>query len=71
MVYTIYLLDDGTCQCEGKIQDGTERWTDISLESAIEHMKRFAERVNGTKIKKKDIKYYRKEFVYNYVEFKP
>lgn len=74
-MYTITQLEDGTFWCEGRLQDGTERWSEASLDAAIKSMKTFAKVMNGTKIKKKDIEFYRREPVnqptYKYVQFKP
>lgn len=57
-MYTIYRMQDGTYHCEGRLQDGTERWISSSLESAIESMKKFAKTMNGTKLKKKGIVFF-------------
>jgi hypothetical protein len=56
-MYTIFKTD-GTFHCEGRLQDGTERWTKPTLEEAIKSMKHFAKVMNGMKIKKKDIQFF-------------
>ncbi len=59
-MYTIIDLGNGQFRCEGRIQDGTERWTENSLEAAISSMKSFAKTMNGEKkLKKKNITYLR------------
>lgn len=55
-MYTIIKGTDGKFHCEGRIQDGTERWTEDDLETAIKSMKRHAEIMNGTKIKRRHIR---------------
>lgn len=70
-MYTIFQLADGTYECQGKLQDGTERWSEPTLEAAIKTMKNFAKVMNGTKLKKKNIVFYRAEPVINWVQFKP
>jgi hypothetical protein len=58
MMYAIYKKADGEYACEGKVQDGTERWTEKTLEAAVKSMKRHAKFMNGTKIKRKHIHYF-------------
>jgi hypothetical protein len=53
-VYRIYVAGS-VFNCECRLQDGTERWTETTLETAIRSVKKFAKVMNGTKIKKKDI----------------
>ena len=69
-MYTIYLLLSGKFYCMGKLQDGTERWEEDTLEEAIKSMKSFAKALNGTKIKKKDIEFF-KERACEVSEFVP
>lgn len=52
-MYTIMLGQDGKYHCTGKLQDGTERWTENTLDAAVKSMKRFAKTMNGAKIKKR------------------
>lgn len=54
-MYRIYRRADGTCRCECRLQDSTERWDEASLEAAIKAVKHFAKFMNGTKIKRKHI----------------
>lgn len=54
-MYTI-IVKDGKYHCEGKVQDGTERWTEDTLEAAVKSMKTHAKVMNGTKIKRKHIR---------------
>ena len=54
-MYIILLKLDGTIQCQGRYQDGTEYWTESDLKSARKSMKQFAKAVNNQKIKKRDI----------------
>jgi hypothetical protein len=58
-MYTITDMGNGQFWCEGKLQDGTERWVKSSLEEAVQSMKTFAKTMNGTKLKKKHIAYLR------------
>lgn len=58
-MYTIYQMADGTYACVGKLQDGTERWTECTLAKAVASMIQFAKVMNGSKIKKKQISFYR------------
>lgn len=60
-MYTIILRRDGKYHCQFRLQDGTERYVEDSLEAAIEHAKTFAKVMNGVKIKKKDITFLREE----------
>ena len=60
-MYTIYNLASGRFECEGRLQDGTERWQCDSLVEAIRSMKKFALAANHTKIKTKDIRFLRPE----------
>lgn len=69
-MYTIILKLDGSYACEGRLQDGTERWIEKDVRSAIKSMKQFAKVMNGAKIKKKDIKFYQCRPV-NQVEIVP
>ena len=54
-MYTIIRALDGTFKCQFRLQDGTEFYTEPTVEKAIEHAKTFAKVMNGAKIKKKDI----------------
>ena len=58
-MYAIYQHADGTFYCGGGLQDGTERWTRSTLEEAVKSLKDFAKSLNGTKIKRKDIGFFR------------
>ena len=58
-MYRIIEKFNGTFRCEVVIQDGTERWTEKTLEEAKTSVKSAAKVLNGTKIKKKDIELYR------------
>lgn len=58
-MYKIGLGLDGIYYCEGKLQDGTERWEEKTFQAAIKSMKAFAKAANGTKIKKRQISYFR------------
>ena len=55
MMYEIYVRSNGTCACCGRLQDGTERWEEPTIETAYKSMKLFAKIMNNTKIKKKNI----------------
>ncbi len=57
-MYRIFKHPDGTFHCEGKIQDGTERWTEATLEGAIRSMRKHALVLNGVKITKRDIEFF-------------
>lgn len=61
-MYTIFKGTDGKFHCEGRLQDGTERWTKDTLDEAVESLKQFAETMNGAKgphrLKRKHISYY-------------
>lgn len=71
-MYTIILGKDGKYHCEGRIQDGTERWVCDSLEDAVKKMKCHAKIMNGTKIKKKHIVFLRERTVpVDYEEWHP
>ncbi len=61
--YVIVLALDGKYHCAGRLQDGTERWTEETQEAAITSMKQFAKVMNHTRIKKKDITFLREESV--------
>lgn len=61
LMYTIILGLDGRYYCWGKLQDGTERWTENNLEAAIKSMKDFARFANHTKIKRKDIEFFQEQ----------
>ena len=54
-MYTIVKGMDGRFHCQGRLQDGAERWIKDTLDEAVASMKKFARVLNGTKIKKKDI----------------
>lgn len=56
-MYTIYLLENGKFECHGMVQDGTERWTEDTLEKAIKSMIEFAKYGNHAKITKKNISF--------------
>ena len=58
-MYDIYELEDGTFECHGRVQDGTEKWNESTIQEAVKSLKQFAETVNRRKIKKADIKFYR------------
>jgi hypothetical protein len=61
-MYTIILGLDGKYHCQFRLQDGTEYYTEPTLETAIAHAKKFARIVNGDKkLKKKDIAFYKQE----------
>ena len=72
-MYRIYIQKNGTCECSGRIQDGTERWTSPNLKEAIKQMIQFAKIMNGTKLTKRGITFLRlqKGMEMQYVEFKP
>ncbi len=58
-MYTIIKKLDGTYACQFCLQDGTEYYTESTLEAAIAYAKRFAKVINGEKrLKKKDISFY-------------
>jgi len=71
----IIIEKDGKYYCEGRLQDGTERWEESTLREAIKSMIQFAEVSNGMKIKKRDIQFLRPVQVVKtetqYVRFKP
>ena len=54
-MYAIYCQSDGLFLCECRLQDGTERTTENTLEAAIEHCISFAAALNGTKITARNI----------------
>lgn len=56
-MYTIIKGKDGKFHCMFRLQDGTERYTEESLEAAVAHAKRFAKSMNGHKIKRKNIEF--------------
>lgn len=58
-MYTIILGLDGKYHCQFRLQDGTEYYTEETLEAAVDHAKRFAKFMNGMKIKKKNITFLR------------
>lgn len=60
-MYKIIRLLNGTFACQFRLQDGTEYYTETTLEKAIAHAKLFAKVMNGMKIKKRDIEFYREE----------
>ena len=60
-MYRIIQKQDGKFICEVQIQDGTERWTETSLEEAKKWVKKSMKSLNGTDIKKKSIPIYREE----------
>jgi hypothetical protein len=62
-VYDIYAMLDGTFRCHGRIQDGTERWQSPTMEEAVKSMKTHAKVMNGTKIKRKDIRFWKEAVV--------
>lgn len=62
-MYRIIKLCDGRYLVECTIQDGTERSYSSSWEEAVTELKRAAKAWNGTKIKKRDIKFFREELV--------
>lgn len=54
-MYTI-IEENGKFVCEGRLQDGTERWTKDTLDEAVESLKRFADVMNHDKnLKRKHI----------------
>lgn len=50
---------DGTFRCEVEVQDGTERWTEHDLSTALKAVKEAEKFLNGNKIKKRHIPVYR------------
>lgn len=63
---SMYEIMRGTCgkyHCTGRLQDGTERWSEDSLDAAVKSLKRFARVMNGTKIKRSQIDYYENRMV--------
>jgi hypothetical protein len=62
-MYRITKLLCGFYWCECQLQDGNERFQERTLEDAIDAVKKFAKVMNGTKIKKKDIAFFKEEMV--------
>lgn len=58
-MYTIYVHNNGSCDCVCRLQDGTERFSCPNLDEAVRKVKQFAKVMNGMKIKKKDIAFLR------------
>jgi len=56
-MYVIIKGEDGKFHCQGRVQDGTERWTEATLDAAVASMKQFARTANHDKIKKKHIQF--------------
>ena len=56
-MYCITAMLDGTYWCEGRVQDGTERWPKPTRKEATQSMIQFARVMNGMYITKKDITY--------------
>ena len=54
-MYTIVKLMNGKYYCMFRLQDGTERFYEDTLDAAVKHAKNFAKVCNGTKITRKDI----------------
>ena len=48
-MYTIVKRLNGTFLCIGKLQDGTERWEEQSLDTAVQSLKKFAKTMNGAR----------------------
>lgn len=69
-MYQIVLGLDGKYYCICRVQDGTERWTESDLETAVTKVKEFAKVMNGTKIKRKEISFF-KEIVVQKSEYVP
>ncbi len=46
-MYRIIYGRDGKYHCEGRLQDGTERWTNDTLDEAVDSLKKFARTMNG------------------------
>jgi hypothetical protein len=73
-MYEIFVRDDGTCLCVGRLQDGTERWVKPSMREAIKSMKTFASVMNhDKKLTRRGIRVYRPREVVKteWVEVKP
>jgi len=66
-MYTIVKRLNGTFLCIGKLQDGTERWEEQSLDTAVQSLKKFAKTMNGArgkhKLKRKHITYLQEQHV--------
>ena len=67
-MYQIILGLDRKYYCVCCLQDGTERWAEDNIETAIAKVKDFAKVMNGMKIKRKEISFY-KEVVTQKSEF--
>lgn len=70
-MYQIFCNPDGTFDCIGRLQDGTEHWKEVTLEAAIKSLKQFAKTMNGTKIKKRGIAYYKLKDEPQWVQYDP
>lgn len=70
-MYEIYIRQDGTFSCVGRLQDGTEYWDEKSLSAAIISVKKFARAMNGVKIKRSDITIYEQKMVQRWVVREP
>lgn len=76
-MYTIVKRLNGTFLCMGRIQDGTERWEEKSLDEAVKSMKSFAKVMNGArgehKLKRKHITFLQEQWVseIKYVAWNP
>ena len=58
-MYWITKLLNGKFYCEGRVQDGTERWEEPTLEKAVKSMKVFAKMCNRDKrLGVKDIRFF-------------
>lgn len=66
-MYTIVKRLDGTYLCMGRLQDGTERWEEKSLDAAVKSLKKFAKTMNGArgehKLKRKGITFLKEQQV--------
>lgn len=62
-MYTIIETTDKDYLCICQIQDGNERWSESSLDAAVDSMIRSAKVMNHSTIEKKDIVFYRQERV--------
>lgn len=58
-MYSIYLCEDGTYECHGRLQDSTVRWKENTLKEAIASLISFAKTMNNSKITKKSIAFYK------------
>lgn len=56
-MYTIYINHDGSCSCECRIQDGTERWLLPNIDRAIQSLISAAYMMNGVRINRQMINY--------------